>query len=235
MTFQVVNHEGSVIVSCATSIDLNLIQGHSELNSRVPECSKLIYSCADDPEKCKYRKMNSSVHRCNNASAREIQPPLEPRVFKTEVIKWKNQVVQESTKKQKCQAQYNIMCSGKKSQETKFLQPVKPPVHMWSVTKLSIPVRKQAHSNKSKVMLQEYARNCQISIMQQVKPQKEMWLPKSAVSYEYRRLCKDQTCQSTRCYKKHSDPKKRQKMQNKVKSHWPVNQEDAILDATSES
>ena len=60
-----------------------------------------------------------------------------------------------------------------------------------------------------------------------------MWLLKPAVPYKYRRLCMDQTCQSTRCYKKHFDPKKRQKMQYKVKSNQSVNQEDAILDATN--
>ena len=31
-TFQVVSHEGSVIISCATSIDLNLIQPHRDLD-----------------------------------------------------------------------------------------------------------------------------------------------------------------------------------------------------------
>ena len=151
------------------------------------------------------------------------------------------------------------MCSGKKSQETQFVWPVKPPAHMQWVTKSSVPVRKQVHSNKSKVMLQDddrncqeninrrpmqsqmnddkksqADRNCQTSVMQPVKSQQEMQLPKPAVPYEYRRLCKDQTCQSTRCYKKHSDPKKRQKMQYKVKSNWSVSQEDAILDVTSE-
>ena len=50
VTFQDVNHEGSVSVSCATSIDLNLIQPHIELNSRVPSYGRLIYSCTDDPE-----------------------------------------------------------------------------------------------------------------------------------------------------------------------------------------
>ena len=125
------------------------------------------------------------------------------------------------------------MCSGKKSQETKFVWPVKPPVHMWSVTKSSVPVRKQVLSNKSKVMLHEDDRNCQTSVMWPVKPEIEMWLPKPAVPYEYRRLCKDQSCQSTRCYKKHSDPK-RQKMQYKVRFNQLVNQKDAILDATHE-
>ena len=126
VTVQVVNKEGSVIVSCATSISLNLIQIHSELNSKVPDCRKLIYSCADDPEKCKYKKMKSAVHMYDNASAREVQPLVEPKMFKTEVTQWKNQVVQESkNKKQKCQAQ-DIMCSSKKSQETQFMRPAKP-------------------------------------------------------------------------------------------------------------
>ena len=65
VTFQVVNHEESVIVSCATSIDLNLIQLHSELNSRVPDYGRLIYSCADDPGKPKYKRMMSNVNICD--------------------------------------------------------------------------------------------------------------------------------------------------------------------------
>ena len=69
VTFQVVNTKGSVIVSCATSISLILIQLHSELNVSVPDCGRLIYSCADDPEKYKYKKIKSNVHICDNASA----------------------------------------------------------------------------------------------------------------------------------------------------------------------
>ena len=56
------------------------------------------------------------------------------------------------------------MCSGKKSQETTFVWPVNPTVHMWSMTRSSVPVRKQVHSNTSKVMLQEDDRNCQENI-----------------------------------------------------------------------
>ena len=73
--------------------------------------------------------------------------------------------------------------------------------------------------------------------VQPVKPEINkdvMQLPIPAVPYGYRRLCKDQTCQSTRCYKKCSDPKKRQKMQYKVKSNLSMNQEDKTLDVTSE-
>ena len=159
VTFQVVSTEGSVIVSCATSISLNLIQIHSELNSSLPKCGKLIYSCADD-----------------------------------------------QNKKQKCQAQV-IVFSGKKSQETQFKQPAK---EKWSNE------QKIKYKKKNQVYMEEdqksqvpicVDKNCQTSNMQ---------LPKSVT---VRRLCKDQTCQSTRCYKKHSDPKKRQKMQP---WKWPV-------------
>ena len=133
VTFQVVNTEGSVFVSCATSISLNLIQIHSELNASVPDCGQLIYSYADDPEKYKYKRLKSSAHICDNASAREVQPPKGPKMVKTDAAQWKNSGVQEN-KKQRCEAQDNIVCSGKKSQETKLMRAVKPPIHMWSVT-----------------------------------------------------------------------------------------------------
>ena len=103
VTFQAVNTEGSVIVSCATSISLNLIQLYSTLNASVLDCRQLIYGCADDPEKYKYKKIKSSAHICNNASAREVQPPKEPKVVKTDVAQWNNSVIPDN-KKQRCQA-----------------------------------------------------------------------------------------------------------------------------------
>ena len=38
ITFQVVNHEGNVMVSCVTSLELELIQLHSVFNDSVPDC-----------------------------------------------------------------------------------------------------------------------------------------------------------------------------------------------------
>ena len=49
-TFQVTSHEGSVIISCATSLELGLIQPHRGLDV-VPEKGSLIYSKADMPAK----------------------------------------------------------------------------------------------------------------------------------------------------------------------------------------
>ena len=40
--FQVVNHAGSVIVSCVTSLELGWIQLHSVFNESVPDCGRLL-------------------------------------------------------------------------------------------------------------------------------------------------------------------------------------------------
>ena len=45
--FHVASVEGSVIVSCATSINLNLIQIHNELDINISDCARLYYSSAD--------------------------------------------------------------------------------------------------------------------------------------------------------------------------------------------
>ena len=55
VTFQVTSLEDSVIVSCATSIELGLIHPHRNLDV-VPEEGSLIYSIADLPKK--QRKKN---------------------------------------------------------------------------------------------------------------------------------------------------------------------------------
>ena len=61
VTFQVTSHEGSVIVSCATSIELGLIQHHRYLDV-VPEEGSLIYSVADIPKKQKNN--NCQAEKC---------------------------------------------------------------------------------------------------------------------------------------------------------------------------
>ena len=51
VTFQVTSHEGSVIVSCVTSLALGLILLHSDLDSTVPDSGSLISCKADHPLK----------------------------------------------------------------------------------------------------------------------------------------------------------------------------------------
>ena len=52
VTFQVTSHEGSVIVSCATSLELGLIHPHRNLGE-LPAEDSLIYSIADMAKKKK--------------------------------------------------------------------------------------------------------------------------------------------------------------------------------------
>ena len=60
VTFQVTSHEGSVTVSCATSIELVLIHPHTNLDG-VPEEGSLIYSIANMPKK--QRNKNSQAEK----------------------------------------------------------------------------------------------------------------------------------------------------------------------------
>ena len=53
--FQAVSVEGSVIISCATSINLNLIQIPKQLDTNIPDCARLIYSSVDAPGKHQYK------------------------------------------------------------------------------------------------------------------------------------------------------------------------------------
>ena len=97
------------------TIDLNLIQPHIELNDRVPDCGRLMYSCADDPDKHTYKK-------------------AKPEASKTEVTQWKNQDVQKENKQQKCQTPSSIVFNNKNCQAEKSvnMQPKKPKKDMQS-------------------------------------------------------------------------------------------------------
>ena len=46
---QAVSVEGSIIISCTTSSNLNLIQIPNQLDTKIPDCAGLIYSSADAP------------------------------------------------------------------------------------------------------------------------------------------------------------------------------------------
>ena len=78
LTIQVVSHEGSVIISCATSIGLNLIQPHRDLDV-VSEKSSLISSKADLPVKQKNKK-----------NSRDEQSPVVSWVKKIEMNQYVN-------------------------------------------------------------------------------------------------------------------------------------------------
>ena len=117
VTFQVTSHEGSLIISCATSLELGLIQPHRDLNV-VPDNGSLIYSKADLLVKQKYKKSAAVYKLSNSVNSSEMQPPPESRVQETEVIQYVNKEVQTKSKQQQCQAPVPTVFVDKKCQAT---------------------------------------------------------------------------------------------------------------------
>ena len=76
--FQVVSVEGSVIISCATSINLNLIQIPKQLDTNIPDCARLIYSSVDAPGKHQYKEQQS-VLRTKSSSKKYQEAHRRPQ------------------------------------------------------------------------------------------------------------------------------------------------------------
>ena len=153
VAFQVTSHEGSVIVSCATSFELGLIQPHRDFNV-VPDIGSLIYSKADPPVKQKYKKSAPVSKLSNNVCSREVEPLPVSRVQETEVFQCVNQDVQAKCKQQQCQSTIfwqelsrnqtwpyvdNAVNKGKLS----YTQSMPRPVKLQSPSKQKCPVRQQ--------------------------------------------------------------------------------------------
>ena len=116
VTFQVTSHEGSVIVSCATSLELGLIHPHTNLDA-VPEEGSLICSKADMPKKnknCQAESMKGSVKPKKDMQSEK--PAISsgnkmPMYPDKNCQADKNSVMQSVTKKKKIQ-----MCSYQNQQ-----------------------------------------------------------------------------------------------------------------------
>ena len=78
--FHIVSVEGSVIISCATSINLNLIQIPNQLDNKIPDCAGLIYSSADAPDKHQY-KVQQSVLRTIVPSKKYQEAHMWPQML----------------------------------------------------------------------------------------------------------------------------------------------------------
>ena len=70
--FHVTSHEGSVIISCATSIELGLIHPHTKLDE-MPEEGSLIYSKADMPKKQRNKSCQAESNMCSKKSKNQVQ------------------------------------------------------------------------------------------------------------------------------------------------------------------
>ena len=125
VTFQVTRHEGRVIISCATSLELGLIQPHRDLDV-VPDKGSLIYSKADLPVKQKYKKV-APVYKLNDdVNSSEMPSSIVSKVQETEVIQCVNKEVQTKRKQQQCQAPVTTVFADKNSQAEKYdMQPKK--------------------------------------------------------------------------------------------------------------
>ena len=107
MTFQVVNYEGSVIISCATSLDLGLIQPYSKLNASIPDCGRLTLVELIIYTKKKYQ------HKKIESSSSVFKVP------ETEVNQYVTQEVQDENKQQQCPAQTDTMLQKRKCHKIK--------------------------------------------------------------------------------------------------------------------
>ena len=124
VTFHVTSHEGSVILSCATSITLGLIHPHTNLDE-VPEEGSLIYSKADMPKKQRNKKTQAeNVHMWPKKPATDVRLKKHMPLQKEKKYDFSRS---QPTKEDK------LICSDKNCQETK--RPKKVKSVMWSVTK----------------------------------------------------------------------------------------------------
>ena len=78
--FQVVSVEGSVIISCATSINLNLMQIPKQLDTNIPDCARMIYSSVDAPGKHQY-KVQQSVLRTKRSNKKYQEAHRQPQKY----------------------------------------------------------------------------------------------------------------------------------------------------------
>ena len=177
--FHVVSVEGSVIVSCATSINLNLIQTHNELETNVPDCARLYYSSGDKPRAAheKQKIVDHTVQCDKNCQDPTWRGQMPARKCKQTVTcsKTNNSSIPSRNQDDDKNCQYNGV-KGRNSKDSKY-----------QITRETV----------------FYEKKCQETNMQTV----------YSMPQAYGRLCQDQTCQSTRCSKKISDPHKRQKIQ----------------------
>ena len=76
--FQVGGVEGSVIISCATSINLNLIQIPKKLDTNIPHCARMIYSSVYAPGKHQY-KVQQSVLQTKSSNKKYQEAHMWPQ------------------------------------------------------------------------------------------------------------------------------------------------------------
>ena len=141
VTFHVTSHEGSVNISCATSIELGLIQPHRNLDV-VPEKGSLIYSKPDLPVKQKNKKSAPVSKLTDSVRSSKMQSHTILRVEEKEVVKCINKKVETKSKQKKCQALSPTVLNNKNCQPEQS-------VNMWAKNP-----KKDMQSNGSAMLIQ---------------------------------------------------------------------------------
>ena len=180
VTFQVTSHEGSVIITCATSLELGLIQPHRNLDV-VPEKGSLIYSKAAMPVKQKNKKSAPVNKLSHSVKSSKMQSHTVSKVEEKEVVRCINKKVETKSKQQKCQTPIHTVFNNKKCQAERNVNmwPKKPKKDMQSNGSAMLIQHKMLQKQKDE-------KNCQENINR--RPLKS-------------KVCADRKCQATNYYK----------------------------------
>ena len=140
VTFQVTSHEGSVVLSCKTSLGLSLIQPCSNLD-QIPDSASLICSNADHPMKRKSKKSVQVSKQSQSTFTRKKQVSTKSVSQGKYVNQCVIQEVQEETSSQECKAN---VTDGKNC-----------PVNMWSVQPAACDDKKCQSTKKCSYVISE--------------------------------------------------------------------------------
>ena len=138
VTFHVTSHGGIVVLSCVTTLELSLIQPHSNFDL-LPSSASLISSNADYPRQNKFQKnvkvSKPGQKRCSSKEQSSIVLPSQDYQGNQCVV----QEDKDKPSKQECTA-YDKNCQSTlcydKNCQCVHMWPVKPAVkfsNMWSV------------------------------------------------------------------------------------------------------
>ena len=137
VTFHVISHEGSIVLSCVSTLELSFIHPHNNFDS-IPSSASLIPSNADHPRKSRSQKNMQVLQPIQNMCSSKEQSHIVSNSIEYHV----NQCVvyedQDETSKWECTAHdismyedkncQSTLCYDKNCQDTQsvHMQPVKP-------------------------------------------------------------------------------------------------------------
>ena len=214
VTFHITSHEGSVVLSCVTTLELSLIQPHSNLNF-IPSSASLISSKTDYPRKNKFQKNMPVFKPSKNVCSSKEQSPIVLPAQEYSVNQCVIYEEKDETSKAECQANVismqndkncqSTLCSDKNCQDTKgnHMQPVKPAMEMSSHMQLAKPAILQSSYKKS-ICNDKNCQSIQCIHMHSVTKSIHIWSVQPAMTQStYKKfnqvsICNDKDCQSTK-------------------------------------